>query len=167
MAKKVSFTTKDGRRVSFTPGVRKRTKRKATAKQSRALAKGRATLKRKAFKGKKRSIMHMARRKTKSRRRSSSRGLGGMLGMLSRAGNAFAVGFGTSTVLNTVADSVGMPQLKQIAPIAGAFTAYQTGKGIPGIVAAYPLLTAGGINILGNLLPGQAQGPTAGVGAFV
>jgi len=129
----------------------------------------RSTPKRKVNKPVRRNVMHMARRKSKTRRRSSStRGLGGMFGMISKAGNAFAVGFGTSTVLNTVADSIGMPQLKQIAPIAGAFTAYQTGKGLPGIVAAYPLLTAGGINILGNLLPGQTQGQgRAGVGAFV
>ena len=129
----------------------------------------RSTPKRKVNKPVRRNVMRMAKRKKSFRRRSSPKGLGGALGLISKAGNAFAVGFGTSTVLNTVADSIGMPQLKQIAPIAGAFTAYQTGKGIAGIVAAYPLLTAGGINILGNLGIGQQgnSGQNAGVGAFV
>ena len=131
----------------------------------RNLSKARAARKQKVYKVKRRSNMSMAKRRVKSRRRSSSRGFGGILGMVEKAGLAFAVGNGTAQVLNATAQIVGLPQLQQVAPLAGAFTAYKTGKGIPGIVAAYPLLTQGGLNILGGLTGNQTQ-QAQGIGAF-
>jgi len=106
----------------------------------------------------------MARRRRKTGRR-RSRGLGLNVGGISRRltnlGMAFAVGAGTMAGLNFVGRTLGVPQVSQIAPIAGALSASGTG-GIEGIVAAFSLVQGSGL--LGGVAGGQ-QG--AGVGAFV
>lgn len=119
--------------------------------------------KRKQYKAKRRINYGMAKRKRASKKRTTGfrlPGIGNIGAMLKAVGLGFAVGAGTVTAINYIGDMSRIPQIKQVAPIAGAYAAWATSPGIPGIVAAIPLIQQSG------LLQGATQ-QAQGQGAFV
>jgi len=171
--KKMAKKGKGKRKLSaYNKHIRKKVKAGATFMQAVRSWKGKKTKsrpknKRKKYKQQRRNIVrsNMPRRRTRRRR---SRGFGGFSvgrigNTLKNIGLGFAIGAGTMAAINFVGDMANIPQARQIAPLAGAFSAYTAAPGLPGILAAIPLVQQSGV--LGGLISG---GQTAqGQGAFV
>lgn len=148
--KRVGSLIKGGK--TFRQAVKLASKGGSTRKTARI-----STKKRKVFKVRVRSST-MAKKRKRSR---SSGGFGtkGIAGMLKNAGLAFAIGSGTKALLDTAAVQFNVPQIAQVSSIAGAFTAFSSAKGIPGIAAAAPFLL--------SLRPINNGGGGSGMGEFV
>lgn len=82
--------------------------------------------------------------------------------MLSSAGRAFAVGLGTKMVLDELGQQFNVPQVSKFSNIAGGLIAFQEGKGLPGIAAAFPFIS----KVTRGVTNGNG-GTQAGSGAFV
>jgi len=153
-------------------------KRKVSAKTLRNLARGRAirranlrtkssprvrtrtTRKRKSFKVQRRSFTMAKKRRSRSRS-SGFGGLGKPLNLLTSTGRAFATGFGTAAVMNEIGAQLNIPEISKFSNAAGAFAAFSEGKGLPGIIAAFPFIS----KLTRGVTAGN--GGVAGSGAFV
>lgn len=139
--------------------ARGRAKRRANLKRTRTTTRTRTTRKRKAFKVQRRRFTMPKRRRARSRS-SGFGGLGKPLNLLTSTGRAFATGFGTAAVMSEVGAQLNIPEISKFANIAGAFAAFSEGKGLPGIIAAFPFIS--------KLTRGVTNGNgVAGSGAFV
>ena len=120
--------------------ARGRAKRRANLKRVRISPRRTTTRKRKVFKVRSRSTTMAKRRRSRSRS-SGFGGLGKPLNLLTSTGRAFATGFGTAAVLNEIGAQLNIPEISKFSNAAGAFAAFSEGKGLPGIIAAFPFIS--------------------------